>query len=91
MNGLFKSKGIRQLGLKQAVMEDLGSDSDDEDFDDNSAANEQSEDVDYHGDGQDAMSESDTDEMMKELEPESDDKMQIEHDDDEVNPPVGKE
>lgn len=90
VNAKFKSKEIRQLGLKQQSMATEDSDSDDEDFDQNSAANEQSEDVDYHGEGDDGMSEtSDTDEMMKELEPESDDeKMAIEHSDDENNPPV---
>lgn len=67
----------------------MDSDSDDEDFDQNSAANEQSEDVDYRGDGNEPMSEtSDTDEVMRELEPESDDRMDVEHDDDEHNPPV---
>ena len=73
-------------------LENLDSDSDDDDFEENSAANEQSEDVDYHGDGEnDQMSEtSDTDEVLRELEPESDDNggMQIEHDDDENNRPV---
>lgn len=90
MNAKFKSKEIRQLGLKQQSVADDDSDSDDEDFDQNSASGEQSEDVDYHGEGDNAMSEtSDTDEMMKELEPESDDeKMTIEHSDDENNPPV---
>lgn len=90
VNAKFKSKEIRQLGLKQQSVADDDSDSDDEDFDQNSASGEQSEDVDYHGEGDDAMSvTSDTDEMMKELEPESDDeKMTIEHSDDENNPPV---
>ena len=91
INAKLKSKDIRQLGLKQVSLENLDSDSDDDDFEENSAANEQSEDLDYHGDGEnDQMSEtSDTDEVLRELDSESDDDgMKIEHDDDENNPPV---
>ena len=58
---------------------DLGSDSDDEDFDDNSAMEDVVEDGDYqHKEGEgveeddDDISTTDTDEVMKELEPESD-------------------
>lgn len=59
-------------------MADLGSDSDDEDFDVNSAQEDAVEDGDYHhkegedDDDDDDMETSDTDEVMKELEPESD-------------------
>lgn len=50
----------------------LESDSDDEDFDDNSAANQESEDVDYRGDEAGNES-SDSEDVMDELVPESDD------------------
>ena len=73
------SKNIRIRGLKVAAVADLGSDSDDEDFDVNSAQEDAVEDGDYHhkdgeddDDDDDDMETSDTDEVMKELEPESD-------------------
>ena len=53
-------------------MVNLESDSDDEDFDDNSAANQESEDVDYRGDEGGSES-SDSEDVMDELVPESDD------------------
>lgn len=60
------------MGLKIPTMVNLESDPDDEDFDDNSAANQESEDVDYRGDeGNNESSESD--DAMDELVPESDD------------------
>ena len=72
INSKFASKDIRQDGLKVPRLPEQDSDDDDEDFDDNSAANQESEDVDYRG--EDANDESsDTDEMMQELVPESDD------------------
>lgn len=58
-------------------MANLSSDSDDEDFDDNSAANQESEDLDYGKDESDMNEESsDTDEVLKDLEPESDEESQ---------------
>ena len=53
-------------------MMNLESDSDDEDFDDNSAANQESEDVDYRGD-EGGNESSDSEDVMDELVPESDD------------------
>lgn len=53
-------------------MVNLESDSDDEDFDDNSAANQESEDVDYRGD-EGGNESSDSEDVMDELVPESDD------------------
>ena len=72
INSKFASKNIRQLGLKVPTMVNLESDSDDEDFDDNSAANQESEDVDYRGDEGNNES-SDSEDAMDELVPESDD------------------
>ena len=73
------AKNIRIRGLKTVTVADLGSDSDDEDFDVNSALEDAVEDGDYqHKEGEgvedddDDISTSDTDEVMKELEPESD-------------------
>ena len=68
-------------------MADLGSDSDDEDFEANSAADEMSEDVDYRG-NENASESSDTDDILNGFDSESDGKMEIEHDDDHMNPPV---
>ena len=53
-------------------MVNLEGDSDDEDFDDNSAANQESEDVDYRGD-EGGNESSDSEDVMDELVPESDD------------------
>ena len=64
----FSSKDIRQLGLKIPTMVNLESDSDDEDFDDNSAANQESEDVDYRGD-EGGNESSDSEDVMDELVP----------------------
>ena len=76
------SKDIRIRGLKPINLPDLGSDSDDEDFDVNSAHEDQIEDGEYHqgANEEDEMSSetSDTDEVMKELEPESDNAMEEE-------------
>ena len=91
------SKDIRIRGLKPINLPDLGSDSDDEDFDVNSAHEDQIEDGEYHqgANEEDEMSSetSDTDEVMKELEPESDNAMEEEErdevrDNDQDNPSV---
>ena len=52
MNAKLASKDIRQLGLHHLSQQVFESDSDDEDFDDNSAANQESEDRDYQGGGE---------------------------------------
>ena len=94
------SKDIRIRGLKPINLPDLGSDSDDEDFDVNSAHEDQIEDGEYHqgANEEDEMSSetSDTDEVMKELEPESDNAMEEEErgevrDNDQDNPSVRQE
>ena len=66
MNAKFSSKDIRQLGLSHLHQQVFETDSDDEDFDDNSAANQESEDRDYQG-GADGDDMSETSEEMKEL------------------------
>lgn len=71
VNAKFSSKDIRQLGLQHLNQQVFESDSDDEDFDDNSAANQESEDRDYQGGG-DGDDMSETSEEMKELVVESD-------------------
>lgn len=92
------NKEIRIRGLKPISLPDLGSDSDDEDFDVNSAQEDQIEDGEYHQnpneDGEESSETSDTDEVMKELEPESDNAMEEEgeegevRDDEQENPSV---
>ena len=71
VNAKLASKDIRQLGLHHLSQQVFESDSDDEDFDDNSAANQESEDRDYQGGGENDEA-SETSEEMKELVPESD-------------------
>ena len=90
------NKDIRIRGLKPISLPDLGSDSDDEDFDVNSAQEDQVEDGEYHQNPNEEEEESsetsDTDEVMKELEPESDNAMEEEEgetrDDEQTNPSV---
>ena len=92
------NKEIRIRGLKPISLPDLGSDSDDEDFDVNSAQEDQVEDGEYHQNPNEEEEESsetsDTDEVMKELEPESDNAMEEEgeegetRDDEQMNPSV---
>ena len=86
MNAKLASKDIRQLGLHHLSQQVFESDSDDEDFDDNSAANQESEDRDYQGGGDDEASE--TSEEMKELVPESDMEVEEASDHEESNPSV---
>ena len=72
-------------------MADLGSDSEDDDFEVNSAADEVSEDGDYRG-GERGSDSSDTDDILNGFVSENDDdddgKMEIEHDDENTHPPV---
>ena len=87
MNAKFSSKDIRQLGLSHLHQQVFETDSDDEDFDDNSAANQESEDRDYQG-GADGDEMSETSEEMKELVPESDMEVEGASDHEESNPSV---
>lgn len=87
MNAKLASKDIRQLGLHHLSQQVFESDSDDEDFDDNSAANQESEDRDYQGGGENDEA-SETSEEMKELVPESDMEVEEASDHEASNPSV---
>lgn len=87
VNAKFSSKDIRQLGLQHLNQQAFETDSDDEDFDDNSAANQESEDRDYQG-GADGDEMSETSEEMKELVAESDMDMEGVSDHEASNPSV---